>query len=451
MSYLAGDEYPQAVRPRAAAWDQRSQAPGWARQQPWPVPGADPGYSDPAYYQAGYGGPGYRQAAYPEPGYPQPGYPEPDYYQPGYPQPDAYQPGYYQQGYYEPGYAGEPGEPDEYDQEPQYYQEPPYYPDPPEQAPIDAGDGFAGQPEPDAYLDDIAEFEVEAPERPPRARPYRARRGNRRGRIGPKRTAGIVLAAASVVGVAVLAPSILTAAENETLTGVVIQSSLDSLNFAAAGRVARVRVRLGQTVRKGQLLAREISPAGAISAVRNDRAAIVADKSDLAALTAAGAPPASVTAAKAQLATDQEQRAADQAAMLIRAPMAGTVVAVFGRAGATATPAGLPAPAQPASTQLSALTLASLRGGGRELPVIALHTASRLQVRLAIPAESPAALRAGSVVTLSVPAARLTRVSGVVTALTPSAGGGQVAVVQVRGTVPATALTGMRASVYLSS
>ena len=407
MSYLAGDDYPQAVRPRAAAGDQRSQAPGWAGPPPWPAPGEDPGY-----------------------------------YDPGYTDPAAYQ-----QRYYETGYPGEPGEPDE------YYQEPPYYRDLPEQpaGPIDAGDGFAGEPEPDAYQDDIAEFDLQPPERPPRVRPGRGGGRNRRGRLGPKQTAGIVVAAASVVGVALLAPSILTAAENETLTGVVTQSSLDSLNFAAAGRVVRVRVRLGQLVRKGQLLAREIPPAGVLGALRTDRAAIVADKVDLAALTAAGAPPDSVAAAKAQLATDRAQRAADQAAMVIRAPLAGTVVAVFGRAGATATPAGLPAPAQPGATQLSALTLASLRGGGRELPVIALRTASPLQVTLSIPAESPAALRAGSVLTLSVPAARLTRISGVITALTPSGGGGQVAVIQVRGTLPATALKGMRATVHLSS
>jgi multidrug resistance efflux pump len=139
--------------------------------------------------------------------------------------------------------------------------------------------------------------------------------------------------------------------------------------------------------------------------------------------------------------------------MAIRAPMAGTVVAVFGRAGDSASPAGLPGPGQqPAATQLSALTLASLRGGGRELPVIALRTSSQLQVKLLIPAESPAALKVGSALTLAVPAAGLTRVTGVITALAPaSAGGGDVAVIQVRGTIPATALTGMRADVHLGS
>ena len=40
---------------------------------------------------------------------------------------------------------------------------------------------------------------------------------------------------------------------------------------------------------------------------------------------------------------------------------------------------------------------------------------------------------------------------GVITALAPASAGGDVAVIQVRGTIPATALTGMRADVHLSS
>ena len=441
MSFLAEDDYPGAARPQAAAWSQRS------RPQPWPdedpAYGA-PSYGEPAYAEPGYYEPGYREPGYPEPGYHRPADREPGYYEPNY-EPEYYEPQYYEPQYSEPQYSGpapgaEPYGPGEYHQD----QDPaPDYRDP--------GDDFPGPPEPDAYLDDGAD--LAPPARRPRDRPYRGGRRNRRGSIGPKRVAGIAVVAASVAGVAVLAPPILTAAENETLTGVVTQSSLDSLNFAAAGRVGRIRVRLGQVVRKGQLLAREITPAGALSTLRTDRAAIVADKTDLAALVAAGAPAASVTAARAQLATDQAQRAADQAAMAIRAPMAGTVVAVFGRAGDSATPAGLPGPGQqPAATQLSALTLASLRGGGRELPVIALRTSSQLQVRLLIPAESPATLKVGSAVTMAVPAAGLTQVTGVITALAPaSAGGGDVAVVQVRGTIPATALTGMRADVHLSS
>ena len=451
MSFLAEDDYPRAARPPAAAWSQRSQP------QPWPD--EDPAYRAPNYGAPNYGAPNYDAPAYADPGCYEPAYPEPGYYQPPY-EPGYYQPNY-EPEYYEPQYR----EPQNY--EPQYseprYSEPApggeayspggYYQDQDPAADYrDPGDNFPGQPEPDAYLDDVAG--PEPPARRPRGRPYRGGRRNRRISLGPKGVAGIAAAAASVVGVAALAPSILTAAENETLTGVVTQSSLESLNFAAAGRVGRVRVRLGQVVRKGQLLAREITPAGALSALRTDRAAIVADKTDLAALIAAGAPTASVTAAQAQLAADRAQRAADQAAMVIRAPMAGTVVAVFGRAGDSVTAAGLAGPGQQPATQLSALTLASLRGGGRELPMIALRTASQLQVRLLIPAESPAALKVGSAVTLSVPAAGLTRVTGVIIELAgrpSSAGGGDVAVVQVRGTIPATALTGMQADVHLSS
>ncbi len=436
MSFLAEDDYPGAARPPAAAWGQRPQP------QPWPD--ADPAFGEPNYGEPNYGPPAYAEPGYYEPAYGEPAYPEPGYYQPPY-EPGHYQPNYepeyYEPQYSEPAPGGAGYGPGEYYQD----QDPvPDYRDP--------GDNFPGQPEPDAYLDDATD--LEPPARRPRDRPSRGGRRPRRGSIGPKGVAGIAVAAASVVGVAVLAPSILTAAENETLTGVVTQSSLESLNFAAAGRVGRVRVRLGQVVRKGQLLAREITPAGSLTALRTDRAAIVADKTDLAALIAAGAPTASVTAARAQLTADQAQRAADQAAMVITAPMAGTVVAVFGRAGDSVTAAGLAGPGQQPATQLSALTLASLRGGGRELPVIALRTASQLQVRLLIPAESPAALKVGSTVTLSVPAAGLTRVTGVITVLAErpsSAGGGDVAVVLVRGTIPATALTGMQADVHLSS
>ncbi len=443
MSFLAEDDYPGAARPPAAAWSQRSQPPPWPAEDP---AYGEPAYADPGYYEPAYPEPGYYQPRY-EPGSYQPNY-EPEYYEPQYQEPQYYEPRYGEPQYSEPQYS-EPGLDREAYGPSEHYQDQDQDPAPGYR---DPGDNFPGQREPDAYPDDVAD--LGPPVRRPRGRPYPGGRRNRRISLGPKGLAGIAVAAASVVGVAALAPSILTAAENETLTGVVTQSSLENLNFAAAGRVGRVRVRLGQVVRKGQLLAREITPAGALSALRTDRAAIVADKTDLAALIAAGAPTASVTTAQAQLAADRAQRAADQAAMVIRAPMAGTVVAVFGQAGDSVTAAGLAGPGQQPATQLSALTLASLRGGGRELPMIALRTSSQLQVRLLIPAESPAALKVGSAVTLSVPAAGLTRLTGVIIELAgrpSSAGGGDVAVVQVRGTIPATALTGMQADVHLSS
>jgi len=141
--------------------------------------------------------------------------------------------------------------------------------------------------------------------------------------------------------------------------------------------------------------------------------------------------------------------------MEIVAPQSGTVVAIFGQAGGMDTPAGLAAAAgQPAATMLSALTLASLRAGGRELPVLALRTASSVQIRVVIPAETPAAVRIGYPVTISIPAARLSRVSGVITELSArpdSRGGGEQAVVQLRGGTPVPPLTGMTADVHLGA
>ena len=205
-------------------------------------------------------------------------------------------------------------------------------------------------------------------------------------------------------------------------------------------------VRLGQVVRKGEVLAREAAPGG-LGPVRTDRAAIAADKADLAALTAAAAPPASVAAARAQLAKDQTQRAADQAAMVIKAPRPGTVIAVFGQAGATVTSAGLrsaAAAARPAGS------LASLRAGGMALPVLALRISGEVLVKVSIPARSTAKVRVGDTVALAIPADRLTGVSGTITRLTRQPGGELRAVVQVSRT-SITPLAGMTAEVLLGA
>ncbi len=397
MSFLLEDDYPGAGRPQPAAWSQRSQPePDWAGQD-----------EDPAYYE-----PAYADPAYADPGYAEPGYYEPD----------------------------------------GYYQGPPYYQDPPDVP----GDDFPGQPEPDAYLDAVADDYAETgaaagisdgPPSPGRPR-GRRHRGGRRRRFGTgvQRMAGLLVAAASVAGVVLLAPSILTAAKNRPLTGVVSRSSLASLNFGVAGRVGKIVVRLGQVVRKGEVLAREAAPGG-LGPVRTDRAAIAADKADLAALTAAAAPPASVAAARAQLAKDQTQRAADQAAMVIKAPRPGTVIAVFGQAGATVTSAGLrsaAAAARPAGS------LASLRAGGMALPVLALRISGEVLVKVSIPARSTAKVRVGDTVALAIPADRLTGVSGTITRLTRQPGGELRAVVQVSRT-SITPLAGMTAEVLLGA
>ena len=231
-----------------------------------------------------------------------------------------------------------------------------------------------------------------------------------------------------MVGAALYVPSIL-AADSRSLTGVV-SSGIASLNFGASGRVGGVRVRLGQAVRQGELLATETG-AARTAAVRADRAAITADQANLAALQADGAAAASITAAQAQLARDRARRAADRMKLVatqILAPRSGTVVAIFGQPGETVGPAGLRSSGahaqaspgqQPRFSLLPSGLIASLRTARMALPVIALRTGGGWQVRLLIPPTGTSAAKVGGNVTISVPAAQLTGIKGTITELSP--------------------------------
>jgi len=183
---------------------------------------------------------------------------------------------------------------------------------------------------------------------------------------------------------------------------VVSKSGLATLNFAAPGRLGKATVRLGQMVRRGQLLAAEAVPASstASAAVQADRAQVQADKANLAALIAEASAPASVTAAQAKLAEDRARRTIDQKKLVateIRAPRRGTVIAIYGQPGETVSPAGLRGPAaqrrataarKPRLSLLSSRQMASLQSRGMALPVNALRTSGNWQVKLLIPRTS---------------------------------------------------------------
>ena len=137
------------------------------------------------------------------------------------------------------------------------------------------GDGFHLPPAPEDYAWDAGdEYEPDPEEDPPAIRRHplldvlSLRRGFRGADAAGSRTVAssarrlgaILLAAASVIGVAVHLPSIL-AAGSRSFTGVVSSSGIASLDFAASGRVGTVRVHLGQAVRQGELLATETGAA----------------------------------------------------------------------------------------------------------------------------------------------------------------------------------------------
>ena len=295
---------------------------------------------------------------------------------------------------------------------------------------------------------------------------YRDAEGPRKFTGRARRLGGILLASASVVGIALYVSSIL-AANSRSLTGVVSSSGIAGLNFGTAGRVGSVRVRLGQMVRKGELLATEAGAASA-AAVRADQAVITADKANLAALQADGSAAVSITAAQAQLEKDRAHRAADRmklAATEIMAPSRGTVVAIYGQPGETVSSAGLsssavhaqasPAP-QPRSSLPPSGPMASLRATGLALPVITLRTGGGWQVSLLIAQTDASAVKVGEDVTISVPAAQISGVKGTIRELSPtpvSSSGGVAyeAVVRVLGRTQTTPLSGMTANVQLGS
>ena len=409
----------------------------------------DVGYPEPGHQDSGQAEAGDEGSAYPDYGYPDAAYPDSGYPRRGYSGPED-------AGHAHPG-ASDPGA--WYEAEGDGFRAAPALEDNP------WDDGGAGGPDPEdepsgrraALL--TALFLGGQPR-------YRDAEGPRRFAGRAQRLGGILLASASVVGVAVYVPSIL-AADSRSFTGVVSSSGIASLNFGTAGRVGSVRVHLGQLVRKGEVLATEAG-AASTAAVRADRAAITADKTNLAALQADGAAVASITAAQAQLERDRAHRASDRMKLVateIVAPHRGTVVAIYGQPGETVSRAGLSSSAvhaqaspgqQPRFSLLPSGPMASLRASGLALPVIALRTGGGWQVSLLIPQTDTSAVKVGGNVTISVPAAQLSRVKGTIRELSPtpvSSSGGTAyeAVVRVLGRTRTTPLSGMTANVQLGS
>lgn len=241
-----------------------------------------------------------------------------------------------------------------------------------------------------------------------------------------QRAGAALIAGACIFAAAWYVPGIV-AADGRSLAGTVTSNGTIYLNFSGSGKLAKITARIGQHVRKGELLATEAAPArGAV--LTADRAVIAADKAQLHVAQAAGTRPAIATAL-AQLARDKAQAAVDRAEAAgtrIFAPSAGTVVAINGLPGETADAEGIrdysSQPQGPPITQQPLFSLfpegpqPSTESGGSaaaaSLPVIALRTSSTWQVVVLVPENSVAAVRPGQVVTIAVPAAHITATPG---------------------------------------
>lgn len=294
-------------------------------------------------------------------------------------------------------------------------------------------------------------------------------------RTWPQRIGGVLIVGACVVSVLWYVPRVI-ADDHRLLTGTVTSSGVVTLNFTSPGEISRMEVRLGDTVRKGQVLAAEYDPDAAL-VVAADNATIASEKAKIAELkAAAAADPAAAPADNAQIATDKAQITVDEAQLAtdrtkiaaaeILAPSSGIVIAANGQPGETVTASGIRDFAtdsqQAATTQNPQFSLfpegpqATRRtpASGSDLPVIALRTSTTWQVVTLIPEGSVSGIKPGRKVTISVPAAHIKDVPGQIDEIVPtpaatSAGVFYQAVVTITGHAMNLPMNGMAADIQL--
>jgi multidrug efflux pump subunit AcrA (membrane-fusion protein) len=292
-----------------------------------------------------------------------------------------------------------------------------------------------------------------------------------------QRISAALIAAACVFSALWYAPHVIRS-ERRLLTGTVTSSGVRALNFTAPGKIRQVNVRLGQRVRKGQVLASESAPY-TNALISADRAAIAYDRAQLSQLRAARVVKPTTSAvddtriavSKSRLARDKARLAADRlklASTRIVAPSSGTVVAANGRPGETATASGvrqyvggLQRPLAPRQPEFSLVpegpqSVPRASPSAYALPVIALRTAATWQIVALIPEHFVSKVTGGSEVTVNVPAADVREVSGRIDAVLPtpvptSTGTAYQATVTVTGHSTHVPLNGMAADILVGS
>jgi multidrug resistance efflux pump len=290
----------------------------------------------------------------------------------------------------------------------------------------------------------------------------------------PQRVGGVLIASVCVISAVWYVPHVMST-DRRLLTGTVVSSGVITLNFANAGEIRQLNVRLGQTVRKGQVLAAEYAP-NTDSVLAAQRAAIASDKAKITSLRAA-VPDATVldsaqlSAGNAQLALDEAQLMTDRvkaASTEIIAPSSGTVVGANGQSGEMVTSSGIrdyvADSQQPPATQRPEFSLfpegpqpvRRASASGSTLPVIALRTSTTWQVVALIPESTISRIKPRQIVTIGVPAAHIKDVRGKIAAVLPtpiptSAGTLYQALVSITGRATNLPLSGMAADIQLGS
>jgi macrolide-specific efflux system membrane fusion protein len=221
-----------------------------------------------------------------------------------------------------------------------------------------------------------------------------------------------------------------------TADGTVESSSTASASFVTGGTVTAIDVRVGQLVKKGQVLAK-VDPAAAQRSLHAAEADLDAaqDSRTRAADAGADTTTADNEVEQAQLAVDEAEAAV--AGTVLKAPMAGTVIAIGGTLGSSSSGSGSSSSGSSSSGSSSGSSSSGASGGGNSQAgggsssaasssssssgFIDLADLTKLQVTAAFAEADATKLKEKQAATITWNALSGTTAAGTVSAIDPSA------------------------------
>jgi membrane fusion protein, macrolide-specific efflux system len=205
--------------------------------------------------------------------------------------------------------------------------------------------------------------------------------------------------------------------ETVSASGTVNSAVIASADFATAGTVSSISVHVGDTVTKGQVLAK-VDPTDAQAQASTANANLTAAKASLTRANSSG-DDATVAQAQAQVTTAQAALDAANRSLqgtTLTAPMAGTVTAVTGSVGGSSSGSSSSSASSSSSSGSGAASTGSSSSG-----FIQLADLASTQVSASFAEADATKLKAGQVATVTWAALTGTTATGKVTTIAPTA------------------------------
>jgi len=215
-----------------------------------------------------------------------------------------------------------------------------------------------------------------------------------------------------------------TVTKTVTADGTVQSASTASASFVTGGTVTAIDVTVGQVVKKGQVLAK-VDPAQARRGLDAAQADLDAARESLARAEDAGSATATAQnqVEQAELAVDEAEAAV--AGTVLKAPMAGTVIAVNGTLGSSSSGSSSSGSSSGGSSSGSSpgggSSSSAAQGGGSSAGFVDLADLTRMQVTAAFAEADATKLKEKQAATVTWNALSGTTARAVVAAIDPSA------------------------------